>query len=588
MVEEQEQQDGQNSWKSLLQMFLMAVVVSRLFGGSQQQQPVVASTSKSRSLDLSEFLHIEYGKQSLVRSLQSDPQKAAMISPFHNTPGPHHSNLFVNGTEFDLQVYLSHLEDLPEGTFHTAQELIWHEKELKYVHGETQEREFQMNWTIPDDVVVKNQTGRFIHVYLTAKDHSPSPVDITFHPLKTIHQVMPLITYRPREKTPAAVRHLLDDSDQEETSPAVDENDDTYAIYWKPAFRIHVIHDFTMYNEATMVPFLNPYLQVDRETGGYLPMVFLNEFWTLHRSHIALNGSLDQVPLSIQYYPLSIAKFALYVQMQTGFDQQHAMGTSTMHDTDGMKALLLDTNPYLLAVTFLVSILHMLFDFLAFKNDVSFWKKRKSFKGLSLRTVCVNTFFQAVIFLYLLDNDTSYMILVSSGIGVAIELWKIRKAYLMCEGAETREEYHTSPTAQYDKIAVNHLSYAMYPLMIGYSLYTLVYRAQKGWYSWILKSLVGFVYAFGFIMMTPQLYINYRMKSVAHMPWRAMVYKSLNTFIDDLFAFVIEMPIMHRLACFRDDLIFFIYLYQKYKYPVDTKRVNEYGQTAEATEEEDS
>ena len=41
-----------------------------------------------------------------------------------------------------------------------------------------------------------------------------------------------------------------------------------------------------------------------------------------------------------------------------------------------------------------------------------------------------------------------------------------------------------------------------------------------------------------------------------------MVYKSLNTFIDDLFAFVIKMPIMHRLSCFRDDLIFFIYLYQ--------------------------
>jgi hypothetical protein len=34
---------------------------------------------------------------------------------------------------------------------------------------------------------------------------------------------------------------------------------------------------------------------------------------------------------------------------------------------------------------------------------------------------------------------------------------------------------------------------------------------------------VGFVYAFGFVMMTPQLYINYKLKSVAHMPWKAMV-----------------------------------------------------------------
>ena len=33
-------------------------------------------------------------------------------------------------------------------------------------------------------------------------------------------------------------------------------------------------------------------------------------------------------------------------------------------------------------------------------------------------------------------------------------------------------------------------------------------------------SLVGFVYAFGFVMMTPQLYINYKLKSVAHIPWK--------------------------------------------------------------------
>jgi hypothetical protein len=57
-----------------------------------------------------------------------------------------------------------------------------------------------------------------------------------------------------------------------------------------------------------------------------------------------------------------------------------------------------------------------------------------------------------------------------------------------------------------------------------------------------------------------------------------MVYKSLNTFIDDLFAFVIKMPLMHRLSCFRDDIIFFIYLYQKWAYRVDHSRVNEFGQ----------
>ena len=56
----------------------------------------------------------------------------------------------------------------------------------------------------------------------------------------------------------------------------------------------------------------------------------------------------------------------------------------------------------------------------------------------------------------------------------------------------------------------------------------------------------------GFIMMTPQLFINYKLKSVAHLPWRMLTYKALNTFIDDIFAFVIKMPTLYRLGCLRD------------------------------------
>ncbi len=65
------------------------------------------------------------------------------------------------------------------------------------------------------------------------------------------------------------------------------------------------------------------------------------------------------------------------------------------------------------------------------------------------------------------------------------------------------------------------------------------------------------------------------------MPWRTLTYKALNTFVDDLFAFIIKMPTMHRLSCLRDDLIFVIYIYQRWKYGVDSKRANEYGQVGQ-------
>lgn len=64
-----------------------------------------------------------------------------------------------------------------------------------------------------------------------------------------------------------------------------------------------------------------------------------------------------------------------------------------------------------------------------------------------------------------------------------------------------------------------------------------------------------------------------------------MTYKSLNTFIDDLFAFIVKMPVMHRLACLRDDFIFLIVLYQRYIYRTDFTRVNEFGQCSQPSEE---
>nr|AAW27623.1 SJCHGC02352 protein [Schistosoma japonicum] len=130
-------------------------------------------------------------------------------------------------------------------------------------------------------------------------------------------------------------------------------------------------------------------------------------------------------------------------------------------------------------------------------------------------------------------------------------------------------------------MAFRYLSWILFPLLAAYCGYSLVYEEHRGWYSWILSVSYGFLLTFGFIMMTPQLFINYKMKSVAHLPWRMLTYKALNTFIDDLFAFVIRMPTLYRIGCLRDDLIFFIYLYQRWIYPMDPNRINEFGVSKE-------
>jgi len=129
------------------------------------------------------------------------------------------------------------------------------------------------------------------------------------------------------------------------------------------------------------------------------------------------------------------------------------------------------------------------------------------------------------------------------------------------------------------------LSYALYPGVLGWGAYSLAYHAHRSWWSWVIQTASYGVYLWGFVAMCPQLYINYRLKSVAHLPWKAMLYKVFNTFIDDIFAFAIDMPWSHRLACLRDDVIFFGLLYQYYLYPVDKTRPNEFGRAYEKKEE---
>ncbi|KAK3094049.1 hypothetical protein FSP39_023443, partial [Pinctada imbricata] len=256
----------------------------------------------------------------------------------------------------------------------------------------------------------------------------------------------------------------------------------------------------------------------------------------------------------------------------------------------------LETNPYLLALTVIVSIVHSVFEFLAFKNDIQFWKNRKSLEGLSVRSVFFNVFQSLIVLLYVLDHETNFMIRISVFIGLGIEIWKIHKVVNVKVDTdnpilgiipkiyfEDKSTYTESHTKEYDMF--KYLSWLLFPLLIGYAIYSLLYLEHKGWYSWVLGMMYGFLLTFGFIMMTPQLFINYKLKSVAHLPWRMMTYKALNTFIDDIFAFVIKMPTLYRIGCFRDDVVFFIFLYQRWIYRVDPKRVNEFGTSQEMLEQ---
>lgn len=342
------------------------------------------------------------------------------------------------------------------------------------------------------------------------------------------------------------------------------------------------------------------------------PLLFVNNFWQLTSHMTLLNDTVTELPIHIDLTNMASWKFQILANMEMNSKEnarQAAFGNSLPTGGDGteiemIKEIFIDTNPILLGVTIVVSIAHMILETLAFGSDIAHYRKKKDNVGISVRSILANVFMQTVILLYLVDNsqNTSWMILGQQAIGILIEFWKITTVvnvrvrpappgswlpfWIVFEDKSQLSETEQK-TKEYDQIAFKYMYYLAIPLLIAYGIYSLYYDTHKSWYSYIITTLVGSVYAYGFLMMVPSLYINYRLKSVAHMPSKAMMYKFLNTFIDDLFAFTIKMPLLHRLATLRDDVIFFVYLYQRWVYRIDYTRVNEFGQGGDDDEPEE-
>jgi hypothetical protein len=151
------------------------------------------------------------------------------------------------------------------------------------------------------------------------------------------------------------------------------------------------------------------------------------------------------------------------------------------------------------------------------------------------------------------------MIIAFSLLDIAVTVWKISRTFsLRVSGnfpwlhLETSEVYRKRE--KIDSDAVWYMNYILVPLMAVYLWWALHSRGYvvRNYYSFLLETSVAFIAIFGFIMMTPQLYINYKLKSIEHLNWRGLVYRFINTLLDDLFAFMVAMPTLRRLMYFRD------------------------------------
>ncbi len=151
----------------------------------------------------------------------------------------------------------------------------------------------------------------------------------------------------------------------------------------------------------------------------------------LFQEYQPINETVKILNLTLTFAPMSLFKWQMYASQQMRNRWTQILGSDMSDDSeddqDSMKQAILETNPYLLGATIVVSLLHTVFEFLAFKNDIQFWRSRKSMEGLSVRSVLINCVTSFVVLLYILDNETNFVVRISIFIGLLIEMWKIPK-----------------------------------------------------------------------------------------------------------------------------------------------------------------
>jgi hypothetical protein len=154
----------------------------------------------------------------------------------------------------------------------------------------------------------------------------------------------------------------------EPEKPPAKEEPVQYGSYWNNFLYLQLVDLHDSFKPGTIPPHISPYLKLDATNTTYLPILFFNEFWLLKENLILLNDTVKELNITIEFSVISAMKWMFYSQMDASFKLQETIGAVAEDEKDEIKRMLLETNPVLLGTTVLVSLLHSIFEFLAFKN----------------------------------------------------------------------------------------------------------------------------------------------------------------------------------------------------------------------------
>ena len=498
---------------------------------------------------------------------------------------PSVNNIFTNETKFDINFYLSDYDDY---RLLKNKKPIYSILDRKYCYfGEDIVNEtiynIQLNITynITKLLKLKNLKNAGIYLFSELKLKNESEYNNQIQKLK----VDPREYYKSQNilKYISDLKKLLLNSQIDENMSPIEteatksekSTNTLSGLYYKPTFTFYFVkqnqkENILNFQKLYMMKFP---VHVNLNQMNYFPLNVLTDFWTLNSELLPINKTeMFNFTINLNYGYIRSYFFNQMLNIQINNKVMSSYGIDGVQD---MLVELLKNNsiPYLILLM-TVNILHTIFSGFGFKEDISYYNNLEKLDGVYTKYIFLNIFSVFISFLYNIVQGANFLVIFEVFVGFIIEIWKLKMIYNISFNKffpfihfDYKIKYEIKEAESYQDFAVSMMiKFLLIPIGIIYLIYRLYYYKSSSIFMFIIEYIFFLLNIFGFILLTPQIYLNYKLQSVEHLPLKAFIFKFLNTIIDDLFAFAVKTPILYRIFCFKDDVIFVVYLYQMWIY----------------------
>lgn len=303
--------------------------------------------------------------------------------------------IWPTDTSLDISMYVSSSVAMPALKSAPKESLVLSEEGFKLGDYEDT-RHIETTFTVPKEV--QNNGTLWAHFYVGLSGSVLDPLDKHYDAGRAYHFLKPLNQFLAKKKVKKTKKLLEATAETEVIEEESKPTGRVISSYYHPNFTVSLIPDSSVINFPSLHPALRQWIHLEskgsRDGSGqntwYYPIIYLNTFWQLRDHMTELNSTVKTLPLHITLNNQNNWKFSLYATIDDSVKttaRNAAHGGSITAGGDGsefeeMKRILVDTNLYLLGTTVFVSILHTIFEMLAFKSDIvsSQFESCESFK----------------------------------------------------------------------------------------------------------------------------------------------------------------------------------------------------------------